>query len=102
MNRSLSVGRMVRAVLVIAVLAPVGIASGAMAALFLADQFLSGWIPSRWISTSASDWVFGAGTVGSARNYVGFMATGVAAAGCLKGVEWAVGVLRSRRHGAIT
>ena len=38
----------------------------------------------------------GQGTVGSARNYVGFMVTGVAAAGCLKGVEWAVGVLRRR------
>ena len=96
MNRPLSVGRMLLAVLVVAVLAPVGAASGVMAALFLADQFLSGWIPSRWLSTSVSDWVFGAGTVGSARNYLGFMVTGVVAASCLKGVEWAVGELRRR------
>lgn len=96
MNRPLSVGRMLLAVLVVAVLAPVGAASGVMAALFLADQFLSGWIPSRWLSTSVSDWVFGAGTVGSARNYVGFMVTAVVATGCVRGVEWAVGVLRRR------
>jgi hypothetical protein len=43
-----------------------------------------------------SDWVFGAGTVGSARNYVGFMVTAVVATGCVRGVEWAVGVLRRR------
>lgn len=96
MNAPPPVGRMLLALLVVVVLAPVGIASGMMAALFLADQFLSGWIPSRWLSTSVSDWVFGAGTAGSARNYVGFMVTGVVAAGCLKGVERAVGVLRRR------
>ncbi len=96
MNRLAPIGRAWLAVLVIVLLAPLGIASGLTAALFLVDQFVSGWIPSRWFSTSAADWVFGAGTAGSARNYLGFMVTGVVAASCLKGVEWAVGVLQRR------
>lgn len=96
MNPPRSTTRTILAVLVIVTLAPLGLASGLVAALFLADQFLSGWIPGRWFSSSAADWVFGAGTAGSARNYVGFMATGVVAASCLKAVEWAMGVLRRR------
>jgi len=96
MNTPRSIARTIPAVLVIVLLAPLGLASGLVAALFLADQFLSGWIPGRWFSSSAADWVFGAGTAGSARNYVGFMAAGVVAASCLKAVEWAMGVLRRR------
>lgn len=96
MNPTRSTARTIVAVLVIVLLAPLGLAGGLMAALFLADQFLSGWIPGRWFSSSAADWVFGAGTAGSARNYLGFMVTGVLAACCLKGVEWAMGVLRRR------
>lgn len=96
MTSASSVARGVGAVVVIAVLAPLGLASGLVAAVCLADQFLSGWIPSRWFSRSATDWVFGSGTEGSARNYLGFMVGAVVAAGCLKGMEWAMGVLRRR------
>lgn len=94
MHRASSIGRKLLALVVLVVLVPVGVAAGLMALAFLIDQVLSGWIPGRWISTSASDWVFGAGTVGSARDYVGFMVTALVATGCFKGVEWAVGVLR--------
>jgi len=55
MNTPRSIARTIPAVLVIVLLAPLGLACGLMAALFLADQFLSGWIPGRWFSSSAAD-----------------------------------------------
>jgi len=55
MNPPRSTARTIVAVLVIVLLAPLGLACGLMAALFLADQFLSGWIPGRWFSSSAAD-----------------------------------------------
>ena len=96
MNRAPSLGRTFVALLVLIVMAPLGALSGLVAAVFLIDQVLSGWIPRRWFSSSAADWVFGAGTAGSARDYLGFMAAGMLAAGCFKGAEWAIGVLRRR------
>lgn len=96
MNRAPSLGRSFVALLVLIVMVPLGALSGLVAAVFLLDQVLSGWIPSRWFSSSAADWVFGAGTAGSARDYLGFMVTGVFATGCFKGAEWALRVLRGR------
>lgn len=94
MNPPRSTARTILAVLVIVLLAPLGLIAALVAALLLADQLLSGWLPGRWFSSSAADWVFGAGTAGSARNYVGFMAAGVLAAACMNGVKRALGVLR--------
>jgi len=95
-NRTPSLARRASAALAVLLLAPVGFVAALVAVLFLVDQVISGWIPSRWFSSSAADWVFGAGTAGSARSYLGFMAAGLVAAACLKGVERAVGVLRRR------
>jgi len=75
--------------LVVAVLlTPPTVALGAIAALFLARQFISGWIPSRWFSDSPLDWAFGMGVEGSATNYFGFLLSGFPAVLCGSGVRW--------------
>jgi hypothetical protein len=58
---------------VLIVAAPLTLLFGLVAAYFLVQEFLSGWIPSRWISDSGWDWIFGSGKEGGARNYFGFM-----------------------------
>ena len=79
-----------------AVLAPLAVVLGGAAALFMLDQFVSGWIPSRWFSDSPLDWAFGAGTEGSASNYVGFMVCGVPAYAAYTGAQWGMRKLRNR------
>lgn len=75
--------------LVVAILlTPPTVIFGAIAALFLARQVVSGWIPSQWYSDSPLDWAFGMGVEGSATNYVGFMLAGVPAIVCGSGVLW--------------
>lgn len=72
----------------VVILAPPCAFFGLVAAYFLAQQFLAGWIPSRWFSGSAADWIFADGTEGGASNYFGFMVCALPAALCGKGVEW--------------
>jgi len=79
------------------VCAPLGLGFGLFAAVFAIDQFVAGWLPTRWFSSSASDWVFGMGTEGSARNFVGFMVTGIGAYACFTAVGWGLAQLRSGR-----
>ena len=81
----------------VVVCAPLGLGFGLLSAVFAIDQFVAGWLPSRWFSSSASDWVFGMGTEGSARNYVGLMVTGVGAYACFAAVGWGLAALRQRR-----
>ncbi len=90
--------RKVVGLLAVVVCAPLGAGLGLFAALFAIDQFVAGWLPSRWFSSSASDWVFGMGTEGSARNYVGLMVTGVGAYACFAAVGWGLAALRQRRR----
>lgn len=81
----------------VVICAPLALGFGVLAAVFAIDQFVAGWLPSRWFSSSASDWVFGMGTEGSARNFVGLMVTGVGAYACFAGVGWGLAQLRRRR-----
>jgi ABC-type phosphate transport system permease subunit len=85
--------------LVVAILlAPPTVIFGAIAAFYLARQFVSGWIPSRWFSDSPLDWVFGMGVEGSATNYVGFMLAGVPAIMCGSGVLWGYDAFRGKKN----
>ncbi len=84
--------------LAIVVFAPIAAVMGLFAALFLLQQFINGWIPSRWFSSSGADWIFGAGTQGSASNYIGFMLTALPAAGAGKLVLWGYEILTSRNN----
>ena len=88
--------RKVVGLLAVVVCAPLGAGLGLLAAVFAIDQFVAGWLPSRWFSSSASDWVFGMGTEGSARNYVGLMVTGVGAYACFAAVGWGLAPLKRR------
>lgn len=77
------------AALVLIGLVPPMVLFGLFAATFLVQEFVNGWIPSKWFSSSATDWAFGSGTEGGARNYLGFMLSAVPAATCWQGVKWA-------------
>ena len=79
-------------------LTPPTVVFGAIAALFLARQVVSGWIPSQWYSDSPLDWVFGMGVEGSANNYVGFMFAGVPAIVCGSGVLWGYDAFRGKKN----
>lgn len=79
--------------LAIVTLGPVGVVLAALAAGYLAHQFISGWIPADWWSGSFADWMIGFGQKGSASDYVGFMITAVPAGLCFNGVKWGLGVL---------
>lgn len=84
--------------LVVAVLlTPPTVVFGAIAALFLARQFVSGWIPSQWFSDSPLDWAFGMGVEGSATNYAGFMLAGIPAIVCGSGVLWGYDTFRGKK-----
>lgn len=75
--------------LVVAVLlTPPTIVFGAIAAFFLARQFVSGWIPSQWFSDSPLDWAFGGGVEGGANNYFGFVLSAFPTFFCYSGVLW--------------
>lgn len=89
--------RKVVGLVVVVVCAPVGLGLGLLAAMFAIDQFIGGWVPTRWFSSSPADWMFGMGTEGSARNYVGLMVTGVGAYACFAAVGWGLAEIRQRR-----
>ena len=84
--------------LVIIVFAPLAVVFGVIAASHLLQQFINGWIPSRWISPSIFDWMLGDGTQGAASNYIGFMLTGVPAAVFGKAVLWGYNKLTSKNQ----
>jgi len=75
-------------VLVIIVCTPLAVAFGSLAALFLLQEFVNGWIPSRWFSDSPLDWMMSTGTEGGAANYIGFMLTAMPAGLTGKGALW--------------
>jgi hypothetical protein len=68
--------------------APLTLLFGLIAAYFLMQEFLNGWIPSRWVSDSGWDWIFGTGTQGGARNYFGFMLSALPAGMFGKATAW--------------
>ncbi len=68
-----SLGTKIVGLIVLIVTAPIAVLFGLAAARYLMQQFLNGWIPSRWLSNSSADWIFGDGTDGAASNYFGFM-----------------------------
>ena len=81
--------------MVIVVCAPLAFVFGALAALFLLNEFVNGLVPARWFSTNGADWLFGTGNQGSARNYIGFMLTAVPASLFWSAVQW--GLSRRRQ-----
>jgi len=85
---TISTSKKILGLVVAVLLTPPTVALGAIAALFLARQFVSGWIPSRWFSDSPLDWAYGMGVEGSATNYFGFMLTALPAYFFGKGVMW--------------
>ena len=64
--------------------------------MFMLNEFVNGLIPTRWFSDNGADWLFGTGTQGSARNYLGFMLSAVPASLFWAGVRWGVGRFRDR------
>lgn len=92
-----SVGSRILGVLVLIVAAPLTLLFGLVAAYFLAQEFLNGWIPSRWFSDSGWDWAFGSGRQGGARNYFGFMLSGIPAGLFGKATAW--GYAKSKSQG---
>ena len=79
----------VRGVLVSIVLGPVMVFCAINAMLALLSQFVAGWTPSSWFSSSALDWFFAGGTDGGAANYFAFMVNGVLSSMCFAGIKWA-------------
>jgi hypothetical protein len=82
------------ALLAIIGLAPLSFMLGGIAAIFLIQQVVSGWIPSQWFSDSGLDWAFGGGTKGGASNYFGFMLSAMPSYLCGLGVKWGYETLR--------
>lgn len=60
------------------------------AAVALANQFVSGFIPGRWFSNNALDWMTSFGTVGGTSNYLTFMVNGMIAYLCWAVIVWAL------------
>ena len=87
-------GMKLTALLAIIGLAPLSLALGCVAAVFLIQQVVNGWIPSRWFSDSGADWLFGDGTKGGATNYFGFMLSAMPSYLCGLGVKWGYETLR--------
>ena len=83
------------ALVVMVLCVPLGLVGVLSAAMFGLRQFVSGWIPSRWLSDNPADWVFGLGVEGDAGNYLGFMVSAMFAAACWSAVQWAVAQFRA-------
>jgi hypothetical protein len=79
----------VRGVIVTLVLIGPLVASMLTAIIALADQFVSGWMPSSWFSSEPVDWIFGTGVEGSANNYLVFMVSALVASVCVAAIRWA-------------
>ena len=93
MNKSIGIRIVGLVVLIVA--APIAVLLGLAAARYLIQQFLNGWIPSRWLSNSSADWIFGDGTEGAASNYFGFMFCAVPAGLAGKAALWGYAKLTS-------
>lgn len=74
--------------IVIAACGPFALGLSGLASIFLINEIVNGLIPTRWFSTNVADWLFGAGTQGSARNYFGFILSALAASPFWAGVNW--------------
>jgi len=82
------------ALIAVIVLTPLAVICGAIAGLFLLNEFVNGLVPSRWLSDNGADWLFGTGAQGSARNYLGFMVSAVPASLCWTGARWGLDRIR--------
>ena len=90
-----SLGTKIVGLIVLIVTAPIAVLLGLAAARYLIQQFLNGWIPSRWLSNSSADWIFGDGTEGAASNYFGFIFCAVPAGLAGKAALWGYAKLTS-------
>lgn len=63
----------------------VGILLVATAAI---SMLISGWMPSRWLSGNAADWLLGGGVQGDGGNFIRFMLGGMLATGSWYGMSW--------------
>jgi hypothetical protein len=90
-----SLGTKIVGLIVLIVTAPIAVLFGLAAARYLMQQFLNGWIPSRWLSNSSADWIFGDGTEGAASNYFGFMFCAVPSGLAGKAALWGYAKLTS-------
>lgn len=62
---------------------------GLNAVLALLNQFISGFIPSRWFSDNVFDWMTAFGTEGGTADYITFMVNGLLGYGCYSVIMWA-------------
>ena len=62
--------------------------SGGLAILAIIDTVISGWIPSRWFSGNAADWIWGTGIAGDASNYIVIVIGGGIAIGLGAVIRW--------------
>jgi uncharacterized membrane protein len=83
-----SIGSKFLGVCAVVVCAPLCLLFALVAALFAASEIFNGFIPTRWFSTSAVDWISGTGSQGSARNYFGFMLSAIPASLCGAAAKW--------------
>ena len=90
-----SLGPRVAGLIAVVVCGPVCAVAALSAVVFGLRQFVSGWIPSRWLSDNPADWMFGLGIEGDAGNYAGFMVSAVVAAVCWSAVQWGAARLRA-------
>lgn len=63
----------------VVLLGPVFIVGIIVAIFGLASAFFAGWIPTRWFSSNAADWLIGTGVAGDASNYLLLMGGGLLA-----------------------
>jgi len=91
-----SLGTRMLGLSVLILASPIALGFGLIAGSFLLQQFLNGWIPSRWFSSSGTDWMFGDGTQGAASNYFGFMLAAIPTGIAGKGALWGYAKLTSQ------
>ena len=78
----------VRGALLTVLLGPVFAVGIVVAATGLISALIAGWIPTRWFSGNAADWLLGAGVEGDAINYVRFLVGGALAAISGATIRW--------------
>lgn len=60
------------------------------------SMFVSGWMPSRWFSGNAVDWLLGGGVQGDGANFIRSIIGAVVAMGSGYGISWGFYGRRSR------
>jgi len=80
-----------RGIVLLVIFGPICLVSGAIAALTLADQVISGWIPSNWFDWGGPMDQMAGGGSGSFSNYVRFMIFGVIATLTGSVIKWGFG-----------